>query len=88
MTPLHFASLYGKENVVKVLLEADANIQAKTYVSRILYVYVVPNCVGVLRCFVVIFWNYLVLIMFFILISPFFSFFFFFFLFFSFFFFL
>ena len=38
-TPLNCASLNGHENVVKVLLEANADINAKDNVSRILCVY-------------------------------------------------
>ena len=40
MTALHYGSWFNKENVVKVLLAANAYINPKNDVSRILCVYI------------------------------------------------
>ena len=71
MTPLHFASRDGFRNMVKVLLAANADVNAKDNVSRILCVYV-PQVMLVFVCV----WE-LFIHMFFFLFSPFFFLFFF-----------
>ena len=58
MTALHIASGMGNDNVVKMLLAANADINVKDKVSRILCVYMCPKLCWRL-CFVVVFGSYL-----------------------------
>ena len=86
MTPLHLASWGGDENVVlvEVLLDANADINSKDKVSRILCVYMCPKlcwCFWMMFCCCI--WELFINIQCFLFYSPpfFFSFLFFFFFF-------
>ena len=61
MTPLIWAAIYGHANIIKVLLEAGADIEAKNNVSkRIPICTCVCVCVCVLySCIIVLFYSLL-----------------------------